>query len=165
MYIPLLGVFALIPFFISRVIFKDMEMEGGEHKRQYIKKCKVFMHILIWGSFISLPYLVCISILDKWHNNSWLVIPLGLNLIATSALNFCLSCEQEVYASMYLMKEGNNEKIKKINLLSKLCAGLIILTFIAALPSLALLLKHLRDYGKEEEMIGENKMKGLALVE
>lgn len=45
-YIPFLGIFAMIPFFIAREILADMKVMDGKHNEQYVKKCRIFMHIL-----------------------------------------------------------------------------------------------------------------------
>lgn len=157
-YIPLLGVFAMIPFFISREILSDMEISEGKHNRQYVRKCKIFMHILIWGSLMSLPYIICISVLGKWKENPWLAIPLCFNLITSTAINFWLSCEQDVYSQMYLSESKNYEDIKTLNFISKLCSGLIIFTFFPALPSIIIFMKKLREFRKKEGITYDNKI-------
>lgn len=64
---------------------------------------------------------------------------------------------------MYLSESKNYEDIKMLNLMSKLCSGLSIFTFLPAIPSMVIFMKKLREFRKKEGIIYENRIRKLVI--
>ncbi|WP_216083026.1 hypothetical protein [Candidatus Mycoplasma haematohominis] len=125
-YIPIIGMLSLIPFFICKSIYRELKVSNS-----YIYSCQYLLTILLMAISCLIPYVIYCGVgfskenlISLKETDAWVIIPPLLWIISFTSISFYLSLKNTVHAEILSEKKKKYSILDDINTLSKLSSFL-----------------------------------------